>query len=130
METELIDIYQILFSVQSPKKLYEKEYFFDEGLGETLKEHTDKLKENFPDIDVQVKRDRDGCALITTSYKPTYKYDLDKITNFDPESQQHKIKESMEAIMKHVLPIGNVNNDFSKLDKDTLEKSMKLLLPF
>lgn len=34
-----------LFSnLTHPEKLYEKEYYFDEGLGESLKEHTDNIK--------------------------------------------------------------------------------------
>ena len=41
---------EIFGKIQSPEKLYEKEYHFDEGLGQSLQEHVEDLKKNFPDL--------------------------------------------------------------------------------
>ena len=61
----------------------EKEYYFDEGLGQTVQDHVNEVKKTYPDVEVTVRRDRDGYPLIKTSYKPKFKYDLDKIMNYD-----------------------------------------------
>ena len=50
--------------------MFEKEYIFDEGLGQSLKEHVESIKTNFPSIEVQVRRDRDGYPVVKTLYKP------------------------------------------------------------
>jgi len=42
----------------------EREYYFDEGLGQSLQEHVNELKKNFPDIKLQTRRDRDGFAIV------------------------------------------------------------------
>jgi hypothetical protein len=52
--------------VQNPQKLYEKEYYFDEGLGQSLKDHVDELKTTFADLQVLVRRDRDGYPIVKT----------------------------------------------------------------
>ena len=36
--------------LDNPSRLFEKEYIFDEGLGESLKEHVESLKSEFPDL--------------------------------------------------------------------------------
>jgi len=34
---------------------------------------------------VQVRRDRDGFAIVKTSFEQEFKYNLDDIMNFDPK---------------------------------------------
>jgi hypothetical protein len=52
--------------LQSPSKIFEKEYYFDEGLGQNLKEHVEELKNRFPDLTILVRRDRDGYPIVKT----------------------------------------------------------------
>jgi len=59
----------------------EKEYYFDEGLGQSLQEHTAELKKSMPQMKVEVRRDRDGFAIVKTTFSPELKYPID--TNFD-----------------------------------------------
>lgn len=61
----------------NPESFFEKEYYFDETLGESLNDHAQALKEKYPGITVQTRRDRDGFALIKTIFAPEYKYNLD-----------------------------------------------------
>ena len=42
-----------------------REYYFDEGLGESLAEHVDSLKKRFEGITVSTRRDNDGFAIVT-----------------------------------------------------------------
>ena len=42
----------------------QREYYFDEGLGQSLNEHTTELKEKFPDLTVLTRRDRDGLPIV------------------------------------------------------------------
>ena len=37
-----------LLSARNSKTLFEREYYFDEGLGQSLNEHTKELKEKLP----------------------------------------------------------------------------------
>lgn len=62
---------------ENPERLLEKEYYFDEGLGQSLQEHTAELKKNFPEMKVEVRRDRDGFAIVKSSYSPEFKYPID-----------------------------------------------------
>lgn len=115
-----------------PKKIYEKEYYFDEGLGETLEDHIKNITSNYPEIQVTSRKDAEGFTIVRTQYKPKFKYDLDKVLNFDADTERAKIKESMEDLLQEFLPIGAKakDGDFSKVDKKTLENAVKLLMPF
>jgi hypothetical protein len=37
-------------------------------------------------MSVLTRRDRDGYPIVKIQFKPTYKYDLNKILEFDPET--------------------------------------------
>lgn len=37
----------------------------------------------YPGINVYTRRDRDGFAIVKTTFKPEYKYNLDELENFD-----------------------------------------------
>lgn len=67
----------MFWQLQSDKSIYEKEYIFDETLGQSLMSHVEDIKSRFPDLEVLVRRDRDGYPIVKTQYKPKYKYNLD-----------------------------------------------------
>jgi len=69
--------------MDNPERLLEKEYYFDERLGLSLDEHVADLKQKFPGVKVQTRRDRDGFAIVKTMYEPEYKYNLAKFENWD-----------------------------------------------
>jgi len=78
----LQDLATVMDAVQlldNPERLLEKEYYFDETLGESLNDHCAKLKERYPGMKVQARRDRDGFAIIKSIYENTYKYDINRI---------------------------------------------------
>lgn len=50
IKREFRNLHDLLSRVQNPQKLYEKEYYFDEGLGQSLKDHVDELKTTFADL--------------------------------------------------------------------------------
>ena len=109
--------------IQHPEKMFEKEYIFDEGLGQSLKEHVESIKTNFPSIEVQVRRDRDGYPVVKTLYKPQYKYNLDEISNFNPDESMTKAKESIDDLLKTLLG----STPIHELDKTQLEQKLKLI---
>lgn len=87
----LRDMYTVADAVQlldTPERLLEKEYYFDETLGESLNEHCATLKERYPSMRVQARRDRDGFAIIKTLYDNSYKYDIDKLEAYNPDQAQ------------------------------------------
>jgi hypothetical protein len=49
---KFMEMYNLVKNMQHPDKLYEKEYYFDEGLGMSLNEHIEKVKKDFPDLEV------------------------------------------------------------------------------
>ena len=69
--------------MDSPERLFEKEYYFDERLGQSLDEYTEELKAKYPGMQVYTRRDRDGFAIVKTTFKPEYKYDLEEIENWN-----------------------------------------------
>ena len=85
---------QLMKTLEAQDKLYEKEYYFDEGLGESLMEHIEKIKNDFPNVEVQTRRDRDGFAIVKTLHKPQYKYNLNRILNFNPDEAERLLKET------------------------------------
>lgn len=89
--------------IQNPGMIYDKEYYFDEGLGESLKEHVEDIKTRFPGVDVLVRRDRDGYAIVKTQYKPKYKYNLDDIEKFNADETMVTMKESLDDVLKTIL---------------------------
>lgn len=68
---------------QTSDFMHEKEYHFDEGVGVSLDQHVESLKDQYPKATVQTRRDRDGFAIIKLSFKPEYKYDIDQIMSLD-----------------------------------------------
>lgn len=85
---DIREILTLMKIMDSPERLLEKEYHFDEGLGQSLNEHVAEVKDKFPDMKVETRRDRDGFAIVKTSFKRELKYKLDEIINFDPEKEE------------------------------------------
>lgn len=112
---DFTEIRDFLWMIQGSgdHKAFEKEYYFDEGLGESLKDHVDGIKNNFPNLQVLVRRDREGYPIVKTLYKPQYKYDINKISNFDADKSMEKVKESLDDVLKTILG----NNSVHELDK-------------
>ncbi len=79
--------------------LHEKEYHFDEGVGVSLDQHVEDLKDQYPRATVQTRRDRDGFAIVKLSFKPEYKYDLDHILSMDEAQMERHNAETYEAIL-------------------------------
>ena len=92
------------------RRRMEKEYYFDEGLGESLQEHIEDLKQRFPELAVETRRDRDGFAIVKTKFAPKYKYDVEKAMKFDVESAQQRMKESMEDIQREYLGVTSLDS--------------------
>ena len=90
--------------MNQPENLLEKEYYFDETLGQSLQEHCDEIKQQFPGMQVQTRRDRDGFAIVKTLFKREYKYNLDRIEQWDPEVEMDKIRSSIEHFLNEILP--------------------------
>ena len=106
MEREEEMFNRIMKTLRNPSQFFEKEYYFDEKLGVSLSDHIDDIKKNFPDVEVQTRRDRDGFAIVKTKYKPNYKYKLDSIINLNEKEEKQIMKESMEAVLKEAFPEG------------------------
>ena len=62
--------------MDTSNRKYEKEYYFDEGLGQSLSEHVQEIKKQYEGIEVQTRRDREGFALVKILVKQEYKYKL------------------------------------------------------
>lgn len=78
----------------------EREYYFDEGLGQSLNEHVRELRSQLPGAEISTRRDADGLPIVKLLAKPKFKYDLDKVLSADPDQLQKTQKETIEAIMK------------------------------
>lgn len=71
---------------RTPATLFEREYYFDEGLGESLNDHVAKLKkESEGAATVETRRDRDGFAIVKLSFAPKFKYNLDELLQLEPD---------------------------------------------
>lgn len=78
------ELMERLAEARTPTTLFEREYYFDEGLGESLNDHIANLKKQFEGVAVETRRDRDGFAIVKLSLAPKFKYNLDKILQQDP----------------------------------------------
>lgn len=93
-----------MVDINTMDTMNEREYYFDEGLGESLNEHTQSLKKQFEGVDVQTRRDRDGLALVKLSFTPKFKYNLDEILNQDPQELKRIERENHEAMLGAFYP--------------------------
>lgn len=93
-----------LAEARTSTTLFEREYYFDEGLGESLNDHIGSLKKQFAGVTVETRRDRDGFAILKLSLAPKFKYNLDEILQQDPAEAQRISLENQEAILKEFMP--------------------------
>lgn len=110
---EFFELYNFFRKIQSPEKLFEKEYYFDEGLGQSLKDHIEELKSHFPDLTILVRRDRDGYPIIKTQFKQKYKYNIEDLEKFNAEEFMTLTKESLDDVLSTILG----NQAIETLDK-------------
>ena len=90
--------------VDNPEILMTKQYHFDEGCGVSLSEHILDLKQKFPEAKVETRRDRDGFAIVKISHEKEWKYDLDKIIEFDQVEEDRRSAETMEILLRNSIP--------------------------
>ncbi len=114
------EIKDFLWQMQTDKSIIEKEYIFDESLGQNLKDHVEDIKTRFPDLEVLVRRDRDGYPIVKTQYKPKYKYNLDDLESYEPDAATARVKESLDDVLRTVLGGTSVTS----LDKKQLEEKL------
>jgi len=62
-------LHDAIMLMETPEKILEKEYHFDEGLGQSLDDHVEELKEKYPNVTVQTRRDRDGFPVVKTLFR-------------------------------------------------------------
>jgi hypothetical protein len=89
---------EVLAATDTPERQLEKEYYFDEGLGQSLQDHTAELKKQFPQMKVEARRDRDGFAIVKTTFAPEYKYDLSLLERDFKEEEEQRLS-SLEAVL-------------------------------
>ena len=83
---------------QSSHQVSEREYYFDEGLGESLEEHVRGLQESFPGMQIKTRRDHDGLPIVHMVMKPQFKYNIDDIMSTGPEEFDRIHRETIDAI--------------------------------
>jgi len=66
-------------------------------MGQSLQEHVAELKEQYPNMKIETRRDRDGFAIVKASFNKEYKYKLDMY--FDPEEAEENYKRSVELLL-------------------------------
>ena len=54
---------------------------------------------------VEIRRDRDGFAIVKTTFAPEYKYRLDALEE-GTEARRARRLNTMEALLEHVMPGG------------------------
>jgi hypothetical protein len=55
-------------------------------------------------VTVQIRRDRDGFAIVKTLYNIEYKYNLEKIEAWDKDEARTELNKTLEAVMEVLLP--------------------------
>jgi len=93
-----------LIELRTSESVQEREYYFDEGLGQSLNEHTVELRKQYPNIKIQTRRDRDGFPVVKVSMKKEYKYKLEEILETDPQELKTLWQETQEAALGVFMP--------------------------
>lgn len=101
--------------MDSPERLLEKEYYFDERLGQSLDEHTAELKSRYPGVKVHTRRDRDGLPIVKTTYEPEFKYKLDEIENWDSDENRQALLQQTNAVLEKIMPAERPNGVLKSL---------------
>lgn len=69
--------FQKVLDMRNSEQMMQREYYFDEGLGQSLNDHIAELKSKFEGVNVLSRRDRDGLPIVKLQMKPNYKFNLD-----------------------------------------------------
>ena len=85
--------------MDNPERLMEREYHFDENLGQSLDDHIAELKQKLPGATIYSRRDRDGFAIIKTSFLPEFKYDLNAIEKWDKDEALDQIRDVKNSFL-------------------------------
>lgn len=83
------------------KGAQEREYYFDEGLGQSLADHVQSLQSTLKHAEVSTRRDGDGLPIVKITTKRNFKYSLDDFLNIDQDQIEKISKETQESILKH-----------------------------
>ena len=73
-------------------------------------------------MEVMVRRDRDGFPIVKTQFKPTYKYDLEYLLSLDNKEEKIRMKETLNALYKQMMPSTEDGN------KGSMEELSKVML--
>lgn len=101
---ESLKAFDELKELRNSSQITEREYYFDEGLGQSLNDHIAELKQQFPNVALQTRRDRDGMAIVKMSLKQKFKYNLDEIMSTDPHQLKKLQLETQEAVAEVMMP--------------------------
>lgn len=112
---ELQDVLEALSLMDNPERLLEKEYHFDEGLGQSLNSHVNELKTKYPEMNVETRRDRDGFAIVRVTFQPEYKYNIDEIEAWDKDKARAQMNRTVETLLASVIPNGDLDKSLKKL---------------
>lgn len=93
--------------MDNPERIFDKEYHFDEGLGQSLNDHVIEIKTKFPEMKVQTRRDRDGFAIVKVTFEPEYKYNINDIEAWDKDEKRTHLNQTVETILAQLIPEGN-----------------------
>jgi hypothetical protein len=110
--------------MDAPERLLEKEYYFDERLGQSLDEHTAELQSKYPGMKVATRRDRDGLPIVKTTYEPEYKYKLDEIESWDSDESRQVLLKQADAVLQRMMPDAGPNEVVKNLP-ERLESVVK-----
>lgn len=88
----------------SKDMVIEREYYFDENLGESLNDHIEQIKSQFKSVNVQTRRDRDGFPIVKLQLKQQFKYDMDKFFQLHPDQLRKIQRENQEALLDVFFP--------------------------
>lgn len=64
-----------------------------------MDDHVAELKSGNPGVKVHTRRDRDGFAIVRTSFEPDFKYNLDELEALNLDQTRDNMLSAMEALM-------------------------------
>lgn len=111
---DYMDAVQAINELEHPESIFEREYFFDETLGQSLDEHLNEMKDKFPGTQVFSRRDKEGFAVIKMTFNQEYKYNLNDIEEWDKDAALNRMHANQEHFVKEQNP--SFNSDVSQED--------------
>lgn len=93
-----------MIQARNSSQILEREYYFDETLGQSLAEHTNELASQYPNVSIETRRDNDGFPIVKLSMKRQYKYNIDQIFDSDVNWLKQTEQETVEALLAVFMP--------------------------